>query len=276
MGWGNVFVQDEIAIADKLSITLGIKAERNPYSGTEWLPNARIAYQATPEQLLWAALSRAVRSPSRIDRDVYFPGNPPFVLVGNDTFEDEVANVAEIGYRAQFSEAFSGSITAFYQDYPNLRSVSPGTGALVFANNNEGTSKGLEGWGSLRLTHGWRLSGGFVLQRLHIATKAGQVDIGGIAGLGNDPEQSAQLRSWWDIGSAWEFDAGVRYMGKLPSPVVPSYTVVDARLGWKPTRNLELALIVQNAFDKEHAEWGPPANRASYDRSMMLRAILKL
>jgi iron complex outermembrane receptor protein len=276
MGWGNVFVQDEIAVADRLSVTLGIKAERNPYSGTEWLPNARIAYQATNEQLLWAALSRAVRSPSRIDREVYFPGNPPFVLVGNDTFEDEIANVAEIGYRAQVSEGFSGSVTAFYQDYPNLRSVSPGNGALVFANNNEGTSKGVEAWGSLRLTRAWRLTGGLVVQRVKVTTKPGQADIGGIAGLGNDPDHSAQLRSWWDIGSAWEFDAGVRYMGKLPNPVVPSYTVVDARLGWKPYRHLELALIVQNAFDKEHAEWGAPANRAAYDRSLMLRAILKL
>src|SRR5436190_15646575 len=107
MGWGNVFAQDEIAIADKLSVTRGIKAERNPYTGIEWLPNARIAYQATSEQLLWAALSRAVRSPSRIDREVYFPGNAPFVLVGNDTFEDEIANVVEIGYRAQFSKDVS-------------------------------------------------------------------------------------------------------------------------------------------------------------------------
>jgi iron complex outermembrane receptor protein len=276
LDWGNVFVQDEVSLGARMALTIGLKAERNPYTGTEWLPNVRIAYQATPEQLLWAALSRAVRAPSRIDREVFFPGVAPYVLVANDRFESEVANVAELGYRAQLSGSASFSLTGFYQDYPNLRGVSPGAGALQFSNNLEGSASGLEGWGSLRVVPAWRVSGGFTVQRIRAKVKAGQIDFGGVSQLGNDPEQSAQLRSWWDVGPAWELDAGVRYMGKLPNPPVPSYTVVDARLGWKATRNLELALVVQNALDKEHPEWGPSNNRAVFDRSVMLRAILKL
>ncbi|HEX4764182.1 MAG TPA: TonB-dependent receptor [Usitatibacter sp.] len=276
LDWANVFAQDEIDLAPGLALTLGLKAEDNPYTGAEWLPNVRLAYQAAQSQLLWGALSRAVRAPSRIDREVNFPGVPPFILVGNDTLEAEVANVVEIGYRAQVSEGASLSLTGFYQDYPNLRGIAPGGGALQFANNLEGTSKGIEGWGSLRLTPGWRITGGFVFQRVKVNVKPGQLDFGGIAALGNDPEQSAQVRSWWDVAAGWEFDAGVRYMGKLPNPAVPAYTVVDARLGWRPVRDLELSLVVQNALDKEHAEWGAPNNRAAFDRSVMLRAIFRL
>ena len=276
LNWANLFAQDEVALSPTLAVTVGVKAERNPYTGTEWLPNLRLAYQATPEQLLWAALSRAVRAPSRIDREVFFPGNPPFVLVANSTLESEVAKVGELGYRAQLSQSTSLSLTGFYQDYPNLRGVAPGNGALVFANNLEGTSKGVEGWGSLRLTPAWRLTGGFVVQRVRVKVKPGQVDLGGIAALGNDPEHSAQIRSWWDIAPAWELDAGMRYMGKLSNPAVPAYTVVDARLGWRVTRNLELSLVAQNALDKEHAEWGASTNRAAFDRSVMLRALYRL
>ena len=276
LDWANIFAQDEIDLGVGFAMTAGLKAERNPYTGTEWLPNLRLAYQATQSQILWGALSRAVRAPSRIDREVNFPGVPPFVLVGNDKLESEVANVAELGYRAQVSEGASLSLTGFYQDYPNLRGVAPGGGALQFANNLEGTSKGIEGWGSLRLTPAWRLTGGFVFQHVKVRVKPGQLDFGGIAALGNDPEQSAQLRSWWDVAPAWEFDAGVRYMGKLPNPPLPAYTVVDARLGWRPARTLELSLVVQNALDKDHPEWGVPGNRAAYDRSVMLRATFRL
>jgi iron complex outermembrane receptor protein len=92
-----VFVQDAIQLSPALAVTLGIKAERNPYTGTEWLPTARLAWTVSPDSVLWGSLSRAVRAPSRIDREVYFPGQPPFLLVGNDVFDAEIANVAELG-----------------------------------------------------------------------------------------------------------------------------------------------------------------------------------
>jgi len=61
-----------------------------------------------------------------------------------------------------------------------------------------------------------------------------------------------------------ELDIIVRHVGELPDPVVPAYTAVDARLGWKADRNLELSLTLQNIFDPSHAEFGdavatPPA-----------------
>jgi iron complex outermembrane receptor protein len=273
--WGNVFAQDEVALARNVNLTLGLKAETNPYSGTEWLPNLRLGWQPVDDSLLWGALSRAVRAPSRLDRELFVPGQPPFALASSDTFMSEVANVAEIGYRTQASNVASFSLTAFHHRYPNLRSIEPTSSGLTFGNGLKARTSGLEAWGSWRLVPAWRLAAGFVVLREHFETRPGSADVGGVSQLANDPRRTAQLRSSWDITSAIEFDVAARYMGKLPAPVVPAYTVVDARLGWRMNRNLEWSFVVQNAFDREHAEAGTAPGRAVFGRSYFVKVQWK-
>jgi iron complex outermembrane receptor protein len=276
--WSNVFAQDEFSLLHpKLQLTLGLKLETNIYTGTEWLPNARLAWQASPDHLIWGALSRAVRAPSRIDRDVFFPGMPPFLLVANETFESEIVKVAEIGYRTQVSAEASFSATIFHHEYPNLRSVDLSSSFRpVFANTLEGHTDGIEAWGSYRISPRWRLIGGFVEQRHKRNVIAGQRDLGGLASLGTDPQRTAQLRSAWDITPRHEADFTVRHVGPLGDGQVPGYTVVDARLGWRPVRGLELSLVVQNAFDRDYSEWGAtPGARALLDRTFLLKAEWK-
>src|SRR5690606_12152769 len=66
------FLQDEIALKeDRLYLTLGSKFEHNDFSGFEYQPSARILYLPSERQSVWAAVSRAVRTPSRSDFDQY-------------------------------------------------------------------------------------------------------------------------------------------------------------------------------------------------------------
>ena len=53
------------------------------------------------DRLVWGSLSRAVRAPARFDRDIRFPATPPYAVIGGPNFESEVADVVELGYRAQ-------------------------------------------------------------------------------------------------------------------------------------------------------------------------------
>ncbi len=271
--WGNVFVQDEIALGARVHVTLGVKAETNVYTGTEWLPNLRLAWQPDGARLAWAAISRAVRAPSRIDRDLYLPGVPPFAIAGNDTFDSEVANVAELGYRAQLSDGLSFSATAFHHRYPNLRSIAfSAAGTPIFANDIEGRMSGLEAWASWRVTRGWRLSGGGVLMNRHLEVVSGRRDLGGIVSLGTDPKRTALLRSGWDMTPRHELDLTLRHVGPLGNGVVPAYTVLDARLGWRLVPDVELSLAVQNAFDRKYSEWGAvPASRALLERNAFMK-----
>ncbi|HSS44518.1 MAG TPA: TonB-dependent receptor, partial [Thermoanaerobaculia bacterium] len=69
------FVQDEITLVEsRLHLTLGSKIEHNDYTGFEYEPSGRLAWTPSKEQTIWAAISRAVRAPSRIDRELFAPG----------------------------------------------------------------------------------------------------------------------------------------------------------------------------------------------------------
>ncbi len=70
----NVFVQDQITLGEGLTLTLGAKFEDNSFSGQEFLPNVRLAWQRPGGDLLWGAISRASRTPNRIERDLTLPG----------------------------------------------------------------------------------------------------------------------------------------------------------------------------------------------------------
>ncbi|HEX6363235.1 MAG TPA: TonB-dependent receptor, partial [Albitalea sp.] len=162
----SLYAQDELELGERTRLTLGLRAERNSYTGVEWLPNARVSYSLAPAQFVWAALTRTVRSPSRLDRDIVAPGRPPFAIVNNDTFESEVANVVEIGYRGNLTPAASLSLTAFHHDFTRLRTGEPAAaGGLMLANAGRGRIEGLEGWGDLRPSPDLRIAWGFTLMR---------------------------------------------------------------------------------------------------------------
>ncbi len=279
LAWANVFVQDEIRLSEGLELTIGIKLESNDYTGWETLPNLRLAWKPSATQLLWTALSRAVRAPARLDRDLFFT-SPQFQLNGGPNFRSEVANVLEVGNRGQLSSAFSYSITAFYHDYDHLRSLELGpTGGLVIANGVEGTTKGIEAWGAWQATKPWRLSAGGMYLDKDLKSKPGSLDPTGPDAQGNDPEYQWQLRSSLNLTDRHDFDVIVRNVGSLPNPVVPAYVAVDVRLGWRPIRDVELSLTLQNLFDAEHPEFGSATGtnpRSELERGAFLKLLWRL
>ncbi|MGH8229970.1 MAG: TonB-dependent receptor plug domain-containing protein, partial [Steroidobacteraceae bacterium] len=73
----NLFVQDSISLSSALKLILGTKLEEDrPYTSLEPLPSARLAWKVTNSQLVWAAISRAIRAPSRLDRDLFEVAGP--------------------------------------------------------------------------------------------------------------------------------------------------------------------------------------------------------
>ena len=270
--WSNLFIQDEIALGERLRLTAGIKAASNPYTGWELLPSARLAWKVDASQMVWGALSRAVRAPARLDRDLFIPGQPPFFLSGGPDFRSEVANVLELGYRAQPSPRLSYSITAFRADYDRLRSIEPigGAGALVIGNKMKARTNGLEAWGNFQATANWRLSAGatFLDESRSFRSDSGDTNL---AGAGNDPKRQFVLRSSLDLPGQQEFDVMARHVSRLPSPAVPSYTAVDARYAWRLQKELEISVTAQNLFDKRHPESGAVATRSEIERGIFLK-----
>jgi iron complex outermembrane receptor protein len=276
--WAALFAQDEIALGKRVRLTIGARAEHNDYTGTELLPNVRMAWKLTPEHLLWAAASRTVRAPSRLDRDTFVPGTPPFILTGGPEVVSEVANVYEIGYRGQPTASASFSVTVFHSLYDHLRTqeIAPSGTTIFFANEMEGTTSGVELWAAYQASPTWRLSGGVNVSGEQFELKPGSNDTASLAAQkGRDPKQSWRLRSSLDLPWRGEFDLTARHVGALSAPAVPAYTAVDLRYGWKFRPGMELSLAGTNLFDKGHGEFTDISTRTEIGRSVFLKFVYR-
>jgi iron complex outermembrane receptor protein len=270
--WSNAFVQDEIHLREDLRLTLGAKVESNPYTGSEFLPSVRVSWKPERSQLVWGAVSRGVRAPSRLDRDLFAPAQPPFLLAGGPDFRSEIAKVLEVGYRAQPAARLSYSVTGFHSVYDHLRSVEPAAGGgFVLGNEMQGRARGAEAWGVFGATPTWRLSAGALLLDQDLQLKPASRDTSGTAAAGNDPAHQFSLRSSHDLRGQQHFDVMARRVGRLPSPEVPAYTAVDARYAWQARRDVELSVTAQNLFDRRHAEFGTAATRSEIERGVFVR-----
>jgi iron complex outermembrane receptor protein len=253
------FLQDELSLVpERLKLILGSKLEHNVYSGFEVQPTARIAWTPDRQQMTWAAISRAVRSPSRIDVDYHIPGvdiepGTPGVDGGPD-FDSEKVIAYELGYRVQPAAAVALSLAAFYNRYDDIYSVEalPGTPTYRIQNGTEGHSWGAELSGSWQIAPWWRVRGGASLFRKHLWSKPGHSF--DPASLGNDPERQWVLHSMMELPGRLQLDLTARYVGALPNPVVPNYLVADVRVAWQ-VADWEFSVIGQNLGDKQHPEF---------------------
>jgi iron complex outermembrane recepter protein len=269
--WSSVFAQGESGLGEGVRLTAGVRLERNDYTGTEILPNVRLAWKIAPERMLWTAASRTVRAPSRLDRDAFVPGHPPFLLAGGPDVRSEVAEVYEVGYRETFN-AFSYSITAFHADYEHLHTqeIAPSRTFLTFDGLLHGRTDGVEMWGTWQAAPRWRLSAGYTAQRERLHLDPRSNDAGAIATAGRDPAYGWSLRSSHDLGARWELDVIGRGVAALSDPVVPAYATMDLRLGWKPARGVELWAAAQNLADGGHGEFTALDTRTELGRSFFL------
>jgi iron complex outermembrane receptor protein len=256
--FANVFVQDSVALSDELKLAAGIKLENNTYTGLEFMPDLRLAWNASPRTLLWTAVSRAVRTPSRFDTDLFngvlFAGGPDF------RSEDLIAY--ETGYRGLLLPSFSLSVSAFYNSYDHLRTVEasgPAVFPLMVRNNMRGDSRGLEIWGSFAARGWWHLSGGLSTLQKDLRLVPGNRDVFGVAFAGNDPRYQGQLRSSMDLPRDITVDVALRKVGRLRSPAIESYLEADARIAWGATEKLELSVDGENLLHARHEEFVNPS-----------------
>ena len=272
--WSSLFVQAETGLRKDLRLIAGVRLERNDYTGTEYLPNVRLAWSPHAEGLLWAAASRTVRAPSRLDRDPWVPANPavangPFILRGGPDVPAEVAKVYELGYRGQARGRVSYSVTLFRAEYDHLHTqeIAPSNTFLVFAGRMKATTHGAEAWASLQASDRWRLSAGCIGQRQFFRLYPDSRDLAAPGLAGRDPAHTWLLRSSHDLSGSVDLDLTLRGAAALSTPDVPRYLTADLRLGWKVRPGLELAIAARNLGDGGHGEFGAIATRTEVKRS---------
>jgi iron complex outermembrane receptor protein len=253
----DAFVQDKVELTPGLSLTAGLKLEKDPDAPASVLPELRLAWKPASTTLIWAAMSGAVRSPTPFDRDVEEQAGP-VTLSGDKSFRTEKLTAYEIGLRAQPARTLSFSATAYYNDYARLRSIEllPGPGLnLIWGNKLYGHTYGLDAWFNWRPLAWWTLSGGTALISEHFAFAPGASGLLGTAQLASDPSSQFRLRSAFNLPAAFEFDAMVRAVGPLPSPYVPAYREMDVRLARPISGKARLQVTGTNLLHARHQEY---------------------
>jgi len=273
----SAFGQDEIALVpDRWRLTIGTKLEVHEYTDLEVQPSLRLAWTPNDHLTLWAAVSRAVRAPTRIDEDSRFLAGPVVVVQGNGDFESEEVLAWELGYRILPRPGMSFDLATFYNVYDHLRSQEPPASGppfpIILANKLNADTYGAELQLNVQAAPWWRLYGACTYFHKRLSLDADSRDPTGGVQEGDDPGHRFAVRSYVDLPGAVELDAWLRHVGSLPDPFIPSYTELDLRLGWRPTERLELVLAGQNLLHDQHAEF-PTSRPEEVQRSVYGKAV---
>ncbi len=286
----SVFMQDEVGIVkDRLWATVGSKFLHNNYTGFEVQPTARLLWTPSPRQSVWAAVTRAVRTPSRVEEDLQVTGliqaNPPLFAraIGDGKFSSERLIGYEAGYRRLVGPKLYVDVAAFYNNYDHLLSIEPGTPFLetspppthtvfpLFLRNGVlGNTSGVELAPDWRPTRWWRLEGSYSYLNMEFRRAPSSLDASTANSTeGSSPAHQVAVQSRLDLPKKLEFDQTYRYVSALPAQRVRAYGTADVQLGWRLPRSFELSVVGQNLLQPNHAEAaGDPGPLVGIKRSV--------
>jgi len=276
------FVQDKITLeADRWIVTLGSKFEHNDYSGFEVQPTARLQWLDGKEQMAWASISRAVRTPSQLEQDlditsgVIPPGVFPLPIVvelrPSPNFDSEELIAYEIGYRRQLGSDVQLDISGFYNDYDKLSTLTLMAPEIVLSpfhvvlpigttNLTKAKTYGFEAVANWRANEHLNFTATYSYLHMNLDGPPSNMAIASEAGEGQSPRNQFDLRSQWDINDKLSLDTTVYYVDALPAFPVSAYWRLDARAAWRLTDELQFELVGQNILDDSHREFGSPTD----------------
>ncbi len=284
------FVQDKIQlIPQELYLTVGSKFEHNTYSGFEIQPSARLAWMPEEGQTIWGAVSRAVRTPSQIERDLtqVLQGGAAFVTAtDNDVFSSEELIAYEIGYRVQPTDNTALDIAAFYNDYDDLRTLEA-TSMTNFTPRNRasGNSSGIEVSAQWDVTKEWNLAAGYSYIDVDIKLEPGSTDVTNITQHtdGRTPQNMLNIRSHYDITDNISMDNMLYFYDDIKktsiaaAPSIKEYVRFDTQLSYEPMDGVTLSLVGRNLLDDQHQEFirATYNNTAEIPRSVFGKVTLR-
>ncbi|HLG57043.1 MAG TPA: TonB-dependent receptor plug domain-containing protein [Vicinamibacterales bacterium] len=275
----NVFGQDEIALTTdrRVALSLGAKFEHNTLSGASLQPSARVMWAITPEtQYVWAAISRAIRTPSVIDRlfSVTYPygigpGGLPILAGarGNPDFEREQVIETEVGYRKNIRSTASFDIAGFHASYAGLRTIEPRTPTFEltpyphllavgeFQNWLDARATGFEVSSRWQPVLGWQIDGSYSAFQVTGRPAAASQDPAALSFDANAPAHQWRVHTSVALGSRTRVDTSLAYVGTLSRLGVPEYMSTDVGIERQLGKQLALSFSGSNLTDAAHSEF---------------------
>lgn len=236
----SVFVQDQWTPDPAWRLTAGAKFEHSDYADGQWQPTLRLTWMPTPDRVAWFALTRAVRTPTRSERDLAFYGvdaaTAPLLgcltyadgtcLLGDKSAPTWKADSAELGLRLRGTD-WSADVAAFANRVDQQK-----TGGA-----EDTRVHGLESLLRWAPGAGWMLEGQWTLHRGTVRLSDGSEPAASLL-----PRQTVALGLRRSVGPDWEVDLRWRHVSGIARSNTPGSTLAPIpvqdtlamRLAWRP------------------------------------------
>lgn len=274
----SAFAQDTFRLVPhRLNLTAGTKLEYNNFSHFEYQPSVRLLWNPSVHSTLWGAISRAVRTPGRLDQDLQLTGvvssKPPLIdrIEGDPHFQSEILIGYEAGYRQLLAKNLFADLALFHNRYEKLEGygkyfystvTTPVVATLLnvpLANSVDGNTDGLEIAPEWKVMPWWELKGNY--SYLHIRTQPRPAFAGGIAQVnansynGTSPHRETTVQSYFDLPHGFDFNLDYRFVSRIPAQAVSSYQTADDHVDWKMNRNWNFSVTGRNLLQAAHQEF---------------------
>ncbi|HZW09489.1 MAG TPA: TonB-dependent receptor [Phycisphaerales bacterium] len=273
----SAFVQDTITIApDRWFVMLGSKFEHNDFTGFEAQPSARLWFTPDDRQTLWTAVSRSVRTPSRVEDGLnavlFFADTgllageeasgeivPVRGASGNPGLDAEEVLSYELGYRNLVTDEFSVDVAGFFNRYEDLISLPPDLIDSSFNNDGAADAYGVELAADWRPASNWRLRAGYSYTEVNVRGPVNDFE------EGESPHNMAHVTSYLDVTEDLELNAAAYYVDRVPFQEIEDYVRLDLGLTYRVSPKCEIALWGQNLLEPRHNEFsGLEVERSAY------------
>jgi iron complex outermembrane receptor protein len=292
------FLQDELEIIDsKMVLVAGSKFEYNSLTGFEIQPTIRAIWKGSNKHSLWAAVSRAVRTPSRVERDgnvlaVFSPagnlsvqGDYPLFgrVLGQPDFKSETMVANELGYRFKPASYLSTDFSVFYNHYGRLRIGGIGhtylmgtmeqpyiEQVLLLLNRMKCRSYGLEEVVEWHPSPDLRLRVFYSYIKLDFQFSEDLLlDDKVIADYTDEKSPDHQLSVWggWRFRPSLKFDIIGHYQTANPEMDDPLNIHLSMRLFWQINKRIGMSWNAQNLW-----EWNKQEFKATFPGIMLHNA----
>ncbi|MDZ4332102.1 MAG: TonB-dependent receptor [Pseudomonas sp.] len=259
----SLFAENRTQLTERLSLVSGVRRDQlhiqrdnlltnsstdRSLSGDNW--RAGLVFEVTPELSLYGQYATSTEGVSNL-----LTLNP-----SQQQFDLSEAKQTEIGLKQAFWNG-QGEWTLAAYHIVKEKLLSRATPTAPTEQIGQQSSDGLEATLELALGQGWQLSANAAWVRAEYDDfrEAGGDRSGNRPT--NVPRRTANL--WLSKALSERVDAGIgaryvdaRYADTANTVTLPSYTVVDATIGWQVQADVRLGLELNNLFDRQYATTG--------------------
>ncbi len=177
------------------------------------------------------------------------------LAVSNQALKPEKFRNYELGAKWDITPDLSTTLAFFQLDRLNAIATDPNNPTVSFLLDGQRT-RGIELGANGNLTDAWKVIGGYAYQNAEF-TKSLSANAPAGNTLAQVPEHTFSLWNRYDITQQWGVGLGSVYRSRMYAATdnavtLPGFLRLDAAVYYKPTKNIQLQVNIENLLDKEY------------------------